>query len=423
MPPTASNEAPSRLHSWLDRHEERRRGGIPTVSVVPAAGGWALREVLAWGRAAGRGRALVASTRDDWTEESLARGWLRTLIAATDPEHAAAGWLAGRMGREAGELLRSLRARSRLERGLFLDSALPAADHDPEEAACRGILGGLAGDERPGTRTADEIIEGLGASPLRWASDGRWSGLPAAVATVCGQGRLPLLVLSASAEGDDDRAPPAPPSPDRLAAAAGILAGLVSAHPPLPAALVIDPAAWRDYLGLGEESRARSILRQSVIPAEAVQAGSRTAEEHARRSLAESLADPGNAEKADRARSAAERYLFERLEARPETAGLFRLNETLDFPFNSSRPIEIDLLAPSLKLAVEIDGYYHFTDRDAYRRDRRKDALLQTHGHMVLRVLAEDVVTHLEETLGAIREAVAHRRGRPSTGTERKDDA
>ena len=43
-------------------------------------------------------------------------------------------------------------------------------------------------------------------------------------------------------------------------------------------------------------------------------------------------------------------------------------------------------------LAVEIDGYYHFQDADAYRRDRRKDLELQKRGFLVVRVLAEDVV-------------------------------
>ena len=62
----------------------------------------------------------------------------------------------------------------------------------------------------------------------------------------------------------------------------------------------------------------------------------------------------------DDARSAAERFLFERLESVAETAGLFELNATLDFYFGSNRWIEVDLAARSLKLAIEVDGYHHF---------------------------------------------------------------
>ena len=109
-------------------------------------------------------------------------------------------------------------------------------------------------------------------------------------------------------------------------------------------------------------------------------------------------------------RSAAERFLYERLEALPETAGLFRLNESLGFPFGPDREWRSIWPATSLRLAVEIDGYYHFQDPESYRRDRRKDLELQKHGYLVVRVLAEDVVCRLEEVLETILAAVAFRR-------------
>ena len=94
MPPTARNEVPASLRSWLDRHEARRREGLPTVSVVLDGEG-ALSGLLAWGHAAGKGRALVAALEDDFTEEDIVRGWLARLIAAVDLEAAAAaGWSA-----------------------------------------------------------------------------------------------------------------------------------------------------------------------------------------------------------------------------------------------------------------------------------------------------------------------------------------
>ncbi len=112
----------------------------------------------------------------------------------------------------------------------------------------------------------------------------------------------------------------------------------------------------------------------------------------------------------DPARSTAERFLFERLESSPETAGLFELNGTLDFRFGPTQWIEVDLVARSLKLAVEVDGYHHFLDPEAYRRDRRKDLELQKHGYLVVRVLADDVVERFEDVRNTILAAVAFRR-------------
>ncbi len=50
----------------------------------------------------------------------------------------------------------------------------------------------------------------------------------------------------------------------------------------------------------------------------------------------------------------------------------------------------------------ELDGPQHLGDPAAYRRDRRKDQLLQENGYMVLRFLAEDVAKHLDVVLDAI---------------------
>jgi len=49
--------------------------------------------------------------------------------------------------------------------------------------------------------------------------------------------------------------------------------------------------------------------------------------------------------------------------------------------------------------------------QSGYRRDRRKDLLLQENGYFVLRFLAADVGTHLDDVLDAIQRTLAHRRG------------
>jgi len=54
-------------------------------------------------------------------------------------------------------------------------------------------------------------------------------------------------------------------------------------------------------------------------------------------------------------------------------------------------------------------GTQHLADADAYRRDRRKDALLQENGYFVLRFLAEDAGKRLDEVLNAILRTLAPR--------------
>jgi very-short-patch-repair endonuclease len=114
---------------------------------------------------------------------------------------------------------------------------------------------------------------------------------------------------------------------------------------------------------------------------------------------------------AEFARSRAERALFEHLESRPRTQGLFVLNRTLAEAFGS-RPLEVDLLSEPLRVALEIDGYHHFRDAAAYRRDRDKDVLLQRLGYTVVRVLASDVEAELEYVTDTIDRIVEHEQRR-----------
>lgn len=113
-------------------------------------------------------------------------------------------------------------------------------------------------------------------------------------------------------------------------------------------------------------------------------------------------------EELGRARSTAEAFLYYRLETLPETKGRFGLNTELSIPFDGYGNMEIDLLCSDKRIAIEIDGSQHFADAYAYRRDRRKDILLQENGYMVLRFLAEDISKHLDDVLNSILRALAH---------------
>jgi superfamily II DNA or RNA helicase len=119
---------------------------------------------------------------------------------------------------------------------------------------------------------------------------------------------------------------------------------------------------------------------------------------------------PPDAHGVDRARSASETFLFRRLETLPQTKDLFRLNAELAIPFDNAGKMEVDFLSANDRLVIELDGAQHLGDAEAYRRDRRKDALLQRHGYFVLRFLAEDAGKKLDEILDAVLAALVHLR-------------
>jgi len=119
---------------------------------------------------------------------------------------------------------------------------------------------------------------------------------------------------------------------------------------------------------------------------------------------------PPDADGADRARSATEAFLYRRLETLAETRGRFGVNVALPIAFDGLGRLEVDLLCADARVAVELDGAQHLGDPVAYRRDRRKDQLLQENGYLVVRFLAEDVGRELDLVLDAISRALSNRR-------------
>ena len=117
---------------------------------------------------------------------------------------------------------------------------------------------------------------------------------------------------------------------------------------------------------------------------------------------------PEDAEGAARARSATEAFLYRRLHTLKETNGRFRVNVSLPIPFDGFGTLEVDLLCADARLAIELDGGQHLADPVAYRRDRRKDQLLQENGYFVLRFL--DIGKDLDAVLDAILRVLARRR-------------
>jgi superfamily II DNA or RNA helicase/very-short-patch-repair endonuclease len=161
---------------------------------------------------------------------------------------------------------------------------------------------------------------------------------------------------------------------------------------PSDVALPSDPTWKRDYSG-----SVRRLVRDGVdTPLASLFV-------HAARTF------PADADGVDRARSATEAFLFRRLETLPETRGRFRLNVAIPIPFDGQSRLEVDLLCADARVAIELDGAQHLADPVAYRRDRRKDQLLQENGYFVLRFLAEDVGKELDLVLDAVLRALTHR--------------
>jgi len=85
------------------------------------------------------------------------------------------------------------------------------------------------------------------------------------------------------------------------------------------------------------------------------------------------------------------------------------MNTELPIPFDENGKLEADFLCSEAQLVIELDGAQHLGDPEAYRRDRRKDLLLQQHGYLVIRFLADDIGKNLDLVLDTILRCLAHR--------------
>jgi hypothetical protein len=375
----------------LDRHDQRRGCGVPTVSVLVGPVELSLRLARHWAEVSCRSMVLIGPEQPE--PETVIVPWVNRLAAEGDLAKAAAEWLARRLDRPVDSLIGSLRAMTTYEMRMFLESALPIVSETGVELLGRWLIENMA--ERPGSpglaQALDATLEGRSRPYIRV-----FTALGELVRPEC----LPILVLSPSSQ-----------DLSRMQGIARLLAELSAAQPVVSLIVVVEPELFDDYLAQSPVSRAKALLREAVVT---INHESRDVRYDARDApfaepTAPAMLDRESVDD-DPARSAAERFLFERLESSSETAGLFELNGTLDFRFGPTRWIEVDLVARSLKLAVEVDGYHHFQDPEAYRRDRRKDLELQKHGYLVVRVLADDVVERFEDVKNTILATVAFRR-------------
>jgi very-short-patch-repair endonuclease len=390
-------DRPPRLAGRLDAHHRRRQAGIPTVSFLVGPVAVGASGFARWARAAGRDVARATATEllavaDAWT------GCVRQSIDLR--AHAARALAAAARGDAPERLVRRLARQGEHERELFLCAhAAPDAELD---RLCRELLGGRAPATDPDAmatlRALAELLPEPQAPALLLARD------PARPAAAW------LAAAGAAAERIADAAP-------RLAVAVACDVPTSTSGEPLlegcPAsrALALLREGALPAAGLDAEGIAASLAAAGVDPRPLAASIERLAADGADDDLVDRFLDAATVRYAatatlDRARSAAEQFLHALLESLPATAGRFRLNQPAGFAFGG-RPAEVDMLCEPLRLAVEIDGYHHFQDAEAYRRDRRKDLALQRHGYLVLRFLAEDVVPRLEHVLETIVSAVS----------------
>jgi len=376
----------------LDRHEIRRTTGVPTVSVLVGPIGAGVGTWRRW--AAGTGGTVVVANRSMFPYAE----WVRSVAERTDLPAAAVHCLAQRAQCDPDELLAAWRDKTPGDCERFWNSLPPNADDDLLRAVAMLAVG---------TRSRSAVAAAISDLGER---------IVPMIARIAPTANWPSVLFVAG-------------SPDDLESVGAEAVRWAMRVPALPIAVAVPTAVWDAFRAGAPDSRTKALLRegehsvpsidaatveQTLIEAGAVgSAAAAVAASGADAALLESAvatvrataALPTNQTDDDRARSAAERFLFAFLESLPETAGRFELNAALDFKFGS-RPAEVDLLCRSQRIAIELDGYFHFLAPDGYRRDRTKDWELQRHGFVVLRFLAEDVIPQLESIRDRILDTV-----------------
>ena len=385
----------------LLRHQSCRSEGIPSVSTLLAPTGLALR---VWRDFCTRHRREIVLVEPGSVRDAGAR-WLEHLCASGQLTRAALHLVATALDEDINITGERLANQSQLERRLLLER----------------ITGKLPQKVVP---TLERLLIAEYGEPV----DARRLDLDT-VGTILGKPKTPSILVLANAIAAGQW--------PELAAA---LTHLVTDQPWMSVAVVGDPVSFDQYLAQTPESHAKATLRASVIriegldrtqirdqlaerggvalnPAATVEALVRNGatgddvDQLADAAIAcrHAASEPQSLAASDNARSEAERFLYQQLQGYPPTTDLFELAVKPGFVFGK-QPAELDLACRRHRVAIEIDGYYHFTSLEHYRRDRRKDVLLQQHGYLVLRFLAEDVVADLESILRTVEAAVCHRK-------------
>jgi Protein of unknown function (DUF559) len=399
----------------LGEHDRRRRAGVPTLSALigPVGLGGAC-----WRRwCALSGRPVVWPFSANLPH--LTAAWTTRLAEQRDLTADAAAWAAARVGRPLAEFVAALASKTVQDVEVLLDAiALDGATAAVGAVSRRLLTWRAAGVSIAPERLFSELDRVLAAR------EGPSSRVVAALAALAPGEVLPAVLLAPQGTLGDPEG--------WIDGAARLLTAMAVHVPRVPVAMTVERHDLERYLRTARESHATALVREGLVAISSLTeeevrdrfrmsddrlelSGSirRLAADGASVELVEDFrrAAAATAEPSadDGARSEAERFLNARLESLTATVGVFVMNAEMDFSFGR-RKAELDFVARSLKIAIEVDGWFHFQDPEAYRRDRRKDWELQRRGYLVLRFLAEDIVPKLEDVLDAILTAVAWRR-------------
>ncbi|GIW82239.1 MAG: hypothetical protein KatS3mg105_4046 [Gemmatales bacterium] len=398
------------LLTYLDRQQSSRLRGCPNVTVLQGPLGLARHVWESWCQRTGRPVASC-DPAEPISPESIGKKWFETLASVDDLYGRAVACLARASGLDAGEIETKLAISTGFDLDAFYRRCRFAED-DPAVALARLII------EK---RRAGQVISAEDVVRLEWrTTNGRppWLKVFQSATGLVSVERLPALFLTARA-------------PAELSQAASWLEIVCEEIPSMPVAISAQGKTVRDFLKHEAPSRLTAIVREGAVVLRAweheevrhrlekagidggklCRASAQLGGDALWDDVAESFVELGQHRHgkvvAGIARSSAEQFLFDFLESHPATTGLFRLNSSLDFSFGPG-VAEVDLFCPELRLVIEIDGYFHFQDPEHYRRDRRKDFLLQKQGYVVLRFLADDIACRLEEIAETIMEAIVH---------------
>jgi Caspase domain/Protein of unknown function (DUF559) len=337
------------LAAQLDRQSEERRRGAHVLTVVA---GDALAAQTSWGTWAARHGYLTLATQSTGLDAVVAdllaqTPWLRCVPEARKRLAAAAGI-------DVQTVDASLDARSTSERRTWIDDV---AGLDPHARVSGWLLSSL---RRPTASVPD-----LDTAPVRHGE---------LLAIACDLAS-PTAVLLFS------------PAPDeRWLERAIVTAAELIAYLPAHSVAVTAPHELVDrVLGAQRRGAAWTMARQGRVSVDP---------------LARRL--PGRAQRSTM------RVLFDALSRDPRTHARFELDGEV-VTADGSR-IDVALVAHRDRIAVELDGWYHFHDPEGYRRDRVQDTRLQRAGYFVLRFPAEDVDDRLASTIEQLAIALASRR-------------
>ncbi|PTQ92595.1 uncharacterized protein DUF559 [Nitrosomonas nitrosa] len=393
----------SSLQSYLDIQSHWRNQGIPTLTVLSGSFNDTQKLWCQWIQGEGRDTAIWSPSMP----KSLSISWLDKLLAAPKLRHQLLSYLAAVNECSIEQIHFTLLSKSNYELEIFQQQL-------SVEISSQGslLLSWFLKQISISRKLTSSLVSDL-ALIMKLEDDQNLAQGIMAFAELLSTDILPGLLIEIT---DDELL---------LSPLIRTLVQIAESLPSIPIALSITPTNFENHCKKAPESRIKAMLRHGMIEVHPDKSLHCTLPEEVDRvlrqydapaqmideakSLFQLIKEKGN--DYSLARSQAELFLFHVLELVPETRGVFQLNARMPFPFGN-RPMEIDLFAISDQIALEIDGYYHFQEPESWRRDRRKDFILQMHGILVLRFLAEDVVSMLEGILDSVHQALQYRRGK-----------